>query len=367
MTPDEIDQAASRGLIADLEGISLSTATTEEGFLVVGGLCAIPIGTISTVLDPSSDIEIVDPAQAALATLCFTRARGNASPVSLTKYQYVAFLADADLAEVEEPRYNFKRDYVVVEQGRLKEYINHYKSSSIIWGMFSHDVISSMEQPRVVEKVVALPDLCTPTTHHGEVFGRYIMATNPLERYLRLYQSMELLFDYVIFKRVQLLGNNLEGFSRLMSEHGRTELDRLKAIVREFCSNPSNMAKMIELSASFPAVRDDIFHIYTKSGDPVADPDKWNKLKQIIDDGSLTETELRQQRLITNQASFQQFIADLAAYWIYRVRSSIAHNRVGEFLLQDCHADFITDFAEPLLTEAVKQVFANPDFSALVR
>jgi hypothetical protein len=56
----------------------------------------------------------------------------------------------------------------------------------------------------------------------------------------------------------------------------------------------------------------------------------------------------------------------LAAYQIYRMRSSIAHSRIGEYLLTDADDAMIADFGLPLLQEVASQVFSSPGLAAIV-
>ncbi|NES18002.1 MAG: hypothetical protein F6K41_03525 [Symploca sp. SIO3E6] len=54
---------------------------------------------------------------------------------------------------------------------------------------------------------------------------------------------------------------------------------------------------------------------------------------------------------------YETIIIKIAAYWIYRVRSCIAHNRIGEYIMLPEDEEFIVEFAEPLLREVLYQVF----------
>ena len=54
---------------------------------------------------------------------------------------------------------------------------------------------------------------------------------------------------------------------------------------------------------------------------------------------------------------YNNLIPKVCSYWIYRIRSSIAHNKFGEYIMDNDDEDFIVNFAEPLLKEMVLQSF----------
>lgn len=363
MRPEDIVSAVSAGLLGDFEGLQLRDCSVTQGYLVVGGLAAVPAHTISSSIDDGSDIEILDRDQFPLATLCFTVRLGLTYVSELTKYQFVAYLADVSAEDIGATQYRFSADYVIVEADRLDDYIRNYRDSSPIWGRFGHDSINSLAHPHSTGTIIATPDIAFPTKHHKEAIGRYLRANNPLERYLRLYQCIELLFDYIIYRRIQKLGDNLQGFSEVMTEHGKSELDRLKAITKLYCMNTARLSEIISSSSAFQKEREALFFVFGKAGNPITDESKWNRIKLEIDNGTLNDASVR--AVGVSGGSFRQFVADLTAYWIYRIRCSIAHSRVGEYILTDDDAEFVAVFAEPLVLEVIRQVFSNPDFTTL--
>ena len=64
--------------------------------------------------------------------------------------------------------------------------------------------------------------------------------------------------------------------------------------------------------------------------------------------------------------NYKTFILNLASYWIYRIRSSIAHSKIGEYQLSYTDEAFMIEFAEPLLQEIVIQCFTLPQQEGVV-
>ena len=57
------------------------------------------------------------------------------------------------------------------------------------------------------------------------------------------------------------------------------------------------------------------------------------------------------------QTNNRMLIINIATYWIYRVRSSIAHSRIGEYVMSTSDEEFVVEIAEPLLRSVLVQVF----------
>jgi len=105
-----------------------------------------------------------------------------------------------------------------------------------------------------------------------------------------------------------------------------------------------------------------IFQDNGKESNPIKD-DRWVALIQFLQltPEKQTHDKAKEEKLISRatEDALKDFLANLAAYWIYRVRCSIAHNREGEFIFNRSHEEFIVDFAEILLKEVIQQIFSN--------
>jgi len=365
MTVDEITEAVLLEHIGPHEGFHVNNPREISGYLVIDQFAILPIAAVSSGVSRETDLEVTDSVGGSLGTLCFSRFLGNVSIADLTIWQFVAFLADAEPEEILDSHYSFKRDYLVLDVDVLDDYLNKYISSSPIWGKFSHVPFDSLEHVTTVDKIVAVPDIKIASPYHQQALNRYLYANNPFERFLRIYHSLELLFDYVLVKKIKLLDDNILGFNQIYSDFGRSEIDRLRNIIKEFCGNASSIALLLENSSQFSDDREDIFFRHGKSGNPCGDSEKWEKLTECLDGLSFNASTLKAKKLIGKEDQFSAMVFELSAYWIYRVRCSIAHNRVGEFVFEDRHSKFVAEFAEPLILEIAKQVFASPNFASL--
>lgn len=203
------------------------------------------------------------------------------------------------------------------------------------------------------------------TKHHHMAFSRYVSASNAFERFLRLYHNLELIFDFIIMKSIQKLGDDMVGFGTLSRAHGRTELDRLKYILVECCESWENIAAKFHGVVTFESKAAEIFQEHTKEGNPL-DELRWSRVIEACQSGQTAMVNFTTAKLCKPN-DYERFIASIAAYWIYRVRSSIAHSRVSEFLFEDSDEKFIVDFAERLLLEVVRQVLSSSKLASLIK
>lgn len=365
MIAEEICNLAADELLSTVEGIDPAQAELVDGdFLCVGSLCVLPIFRTSQTLSRKQDLELEDENGLTFATICLTAGMQVDDPDALTAWQYVAFLADCLVDDLEiDGNYTFKSDYVVVDRNRLNEYVSDYRDGAPIWGGFSHEPFEFSSWVRPDSPIRAYSGLAAPTNHHVEAFHRYLSANNSFDRFLRLYHSIELLFDYVIFKKVQALGDNLVGYGDLMKETGRSELERLTTIAGEYCQNPNEIAHALNGASLHEATCRAIFQGYSKGGDPLKE-DNFDKFWLLVAGNSVSIINLTNSKLPTNQGA-EKLLIKVASYWVYRIRCSIAHNRVGEFMLADEHDEFVGEFGVSLLQSIVRQILSNPNFKGL--
>jgi hypothetical protein len=366
MTPDEVIRRGEAGELVAVEGVDPSTAKLHggDGPFSVGGLVVVPIEAVGSLLDRSLDIELLDEAGASVGTICFTRNLVAVHPGALTKWQYAAFLAEGADDWIG-PRYDFSRDHVVIDEAFVDDYLARYSIGAPIWGGFTHEPLPPREVAPQVGSIRGNPAIHLPTEFHRQALNRYIEATNAFDRFLKLYHTLELLFDYVIMKRMKQVGDDLENFGKILAEYDRSELERLKYLIREFCTGPADICSGFSEIHIYQDRATEIFQNHTKTGNPFHQEARWQEFLQLAADDKLSEIELQKAKFVNPNVPFSVFISSVAAYWIYRVRSSIAHSRVGEFLFVESDEKFVADFAEPLLLDVVMQVFENSDLKAL--
>jgi hypothetical protein len=175
---------------------------------------------------------------------------------------------------------------------------------------------------------------------------------------LRLYHQIELLFDWVVVKQIQALGSDLTGIGRLMSDYAAGDTPRLRHIISKYSTDTDRLLKRMFDLPKFVSTAKAIFQDYSKESNPLKD--NWTKFIDWAENGTPDLVGAKKFKLAPDQAQFDTLVRTTAAYWIYRVRCCIAHNKIGEYILQDSDEDFVINFIEPLLQEVLLQVLANP-------
>jgi hypothetical protein len=356
MTPGEIIAAFEEQLLPSIEDVEPQTATLDKEYLVVSGRAAMPLEAVSWSADRSGDMTISDEMGATIGTLCLV-ADGRAYEINqMTRWQYTAYLSDAEAITAGNEPYRFKRDYVVIDASELDRYLENYANGAAIWGGYHHGnskaPISGWRQA-----ISARPGVRIVTDHHKDSFLRVAMASGPREQYLGLYQTIELLFDYITFRKLVKAGNDLTGFGKIMNAYQKSELDRLKSIIKEFCSDITTIAQKLALAQPYLQTSKDMFDLHNKDGNPLKD--KWSKYEEMLETGSVNAEEAKRYAIAGNSTAFFEVIGNVIAYQIYRIRSSIAHRRVGEYILTEDDDLFLVNVAIPLLEEVTLQIFTS--------
>lgn len=365
MSPEEIHKAAEQGTLPLVEDVNPLTAKIENGYLVVSGRAAMPLDGVSWSIDRSSDQLISDELGSALGTLCLTKGKPPFPVEEMTRWQYTAYLADCESDALGNTTYQFTRDYAVIDEPELARYLQHYISGSALWGGFHHGT-SSAGYVGWRREIKARPNVLEPTAHHRSSFMLLTQASGPREQYLKIYHTIELLFDYITFRKIVKSGENLVGFGKVMSAFQRSELDRLKSIFRDFCGDVDAIASKMAGLAPFLDRAEQMFQLHSKDGNPLNDEAKWERFRTLVASGSVDFIGSKNNSLATTRKAFVDLFVPLAAYQIYRIRSSIAHNRIGEYVLTDEDDEFVAKFGIALIEEVALQIFASHDLAALI-
>ncbi len=304
----------------------------------------------------TADIPILNSAGNGIGVLCFTKELGAVVKGQLTENQFIAFLTESAIGDVDNP-YKFTYDYVVIDESFYLEYKMHFYDTAALWGSFYH--VKSQGNPRAYTKNIAHIQL-SKVKFTNEIFSenlrRAVAQPFAFERYLKLYHLLELRFDVDVIIKIQSLDIERESkkIGELLNNYSTKEIQRLTDILVTYCIQVSPIVEKLDKVRNFPAIALDIFYRFGgKESNPFGKEEV--KLTALISRG-FDENSLRFEK-VNYQADYRIFILKLTAFWIYRVRCCIAHNKIGEYILSMEHEDFLVEFAEPLLKEILVQCF----------
>lgn len=324
--------------------------------LSVNNHIVLPVNNVSSYIKRDRDISIKDDQGKEIAILVLTKSL-EAIPVhQFTTKQFIAFLNEADSFVAE---YKFVSDYIVIHKDYYNIYKKNYYKTSPIWGGFSHPYhnFNFTENVKVeVNELYAIRNL----TLKGDFLESSIRALQQpygFERFLKYYHLLELNFDYFLIEKIKKLdtATNSDLIGKLLNEYADNETVRLTNIISDKCTDINSIVVKLNSIDAFPNIAFEIFNKYGSRKDILKEEVVFNT---IIQSGDFSEANFIRHS-VNYQRDYNGFIQKLAAYWIYRIRCSIAHNTIGEYILKAKDEDFIVKFGEPLLKEVLVQCFKN--------
>jgi hypothetical protein len=281
---------------------------------------------------------------------------------SLSIFQFYAYLSECEVLDITLPDYTFKHNYLLIHKDFIDEFHLKYSSTSAVWGGFKiSENISVINYYKKQIPTIAVPDeLNELDTYAQDSIFRALDQKHSFERFLKLYHLLELEFDYSLIKKIQALNittdSNLIG--SLLNEYTRTENDRLYDLISSKCSNINNLALKLNGVKPYQALGEEIFIKFgkTKGGNLfLSDLTKYNALLTDVDSFISASSVSTYAKI--SLSDYNKFIHTVTAYWIYRIRCSIAHFKIGEYILTRDKEDFIVEFAEPLIKEVLMQFY----------
>ena len=339
--------------------------TVEE---VAGKLCLndfIPLPIIvNNSYDKTSVIEVKDPTNEIIGYIHFSNNGAIIIAEDMSNQLFAAYLYDVNSDDFK-ARIDKKitKNYLVVKSDKLADYLSQYCESSGIWGGYIHEDLGIIPQPNIqtIRELYARPNLKLPTDWHKESMIRAIQQPFAFERFLKNYHLLELLFDWQTMKEIKeaYTNNDFNKAADFLRNYDKEDIKRIKYIITTRFKDINRIVDEINKVVSFPVIAKNMFYKYGKDSNPLKDEFHFDEILTKEDLFKVSSFTINNGRAIklTVQPDYKTFIINLASYWIYRIRSSIAHSKIGEYQLSYRDEAFMVEFAEPLLQEVITQCF----------
>lgn len=351
-------------LASDGTEAPFSYGTVGPALSIDGQVC-IPVEAAQLSLDEYTEIEIRDRSDSRIGSLAMT-AGYELDLSSISDHFYMAYITEIPRTVYGEA-YQMRYSYVIVESGNYQNYVDKYLDSAPLWGGFVH-----LRNPSSLvgaykgapPNIVAVEGLSLPTPYHAEHVLRSVVQPFAFERFQKLYHLLELRFDSNIVERINALGTDLKEIGRLLSAYyGHDEVVRLKAVIEPGIKDIDTLeAKLnrVKHCSDCELVAKNIFFGYEKGKNPLKGKEK--EYERVMALGGLSKAAARANGLVGGSGSaldenYRRLLVEIAVYWIYRVRSSIVHSKIGEYVMSSSDEEFVVEVAEPLLREVIVQVF----------
>ncbi|WP_147330359.1 MULTISPECIES: hypothetical protein [unclassified Duganella] len=337
------------------------TISDFQGKCAVNDLVALRLTSVSPKYAPGDVVPISDGIRV-FADL--VNCEGQEFGYGMASAQFVASYLEEASAQVMQVDGDAKRDqvfshsYLVVNIADFADYLTRYREGSAIWGSFVH----SDEQPnRIVAHlsnsalIIAKPNLSLSNSIVKDTAFRAVVYASPLERFLKLYHLLEIDFDVQIVSAINALGTDLKGIGKLLKSFGNDkEFERLLKIVRKASPVNSGFFEDI-LRAAFskfqyhPQLAEMLIE-YTKESNPYK-LESARFLTAVA--AGYDAATWSGNGMGTSYDNLSKFVA----YIIYRFRCSIAHVKIGEYLLTTDDETFIYEVAEPMIVTILSEVY----------
>ena len=347
-----------------LPELSESDICEENGFLIIKDKIPLPV-----VRDCSwkngTDYEIQDENGTIIGVLSNTSGIDTVDLRLLSEWQLAAYLLERELNEFDQPG-KFQYDYAVISFQHFSNYQLNMRKTSAIWGMFSHrDNAPAPRVTRSLSLLTAVGGMHVPTSYHAASLERAVKASHPFERYLKYYHELELLFDWIIVKKIQALCSDITGIAKLISSYQSGDLVRLKKLITDYSGDGQQTHRLLALAVAHKPTAFKIFQDYSKDGNPLAKEPRWDNMLNNLS-SSYSPSHASSNGLGQAKDTYDKLILETAAYWVFRVRCCIAHHRIGEYLLTEHDEEFVVEFAEPLLLGVLRSILSNSDFLSII-
>lgn len=275
----------------------------------------------------------------------------------------------------------FDSHYILIDEKFFIKYILDFYDTSSLWGKYSHFSRSHLFQPTINEIILPNEVIKFPTEFHKDTAINNLSSVSPFDKFLKGYHQLELLFNLIIVKSVQKISiTNLAEINSIYKDLKKSEIESIIYILEQYIDSDEKYLKiMAKAFVNNEILCEEFLQKYSKESNPLIDSVRWtrfiNFLKkaerdacQSIDDFFNVACDSSVEFFKSNQKQeFLKLVRKINAYWIYRIRCSIAHNKLGEFIFEakQNHYEFIYTYGEPLLKQTISCIFSNNKFKAL--
>lgn len=308
----------------------------------------------STEFDTASPMSVFDPSGDDIGTLTFTASMPSFNLATLTNDQIVAYLTEIEDVNLIGNDYKFTNNYLVIKPEHLENYLEKHFDTAPLWGRFSHlNYTGGIYKSSVSE--IHIKEISYPSTGNTSALLRQAVAQPfSAERFLKLYHVLETDFDYVMVTKLRDLDLSLDShkMGELINSFSRNEYDRLLYLIENNIADLPALVASLDRVMMYQSKAETIFYTFGKTTNPLKDLNNFNA---ICSAGGFNQTNVGANSPYRRLPEYTNFVFKITAYWIYRVRCCIAHNKVGEYIFQPGDEAFIVEFAEPLLRTVLTQ------------
>jgi len=319
------------------------------------------------------DIDLVDDAGRELGVLCLACEQHQFHVAEMTEVRFIAYLLDrGEKGQVSLSSYHtFSLSYCFVKKECSQIYRDNYLNTAPIWGGFTHTKKPILKASSI-DKIVAESDFIVPTDEHALKMSAVIFSTDGFDRFLKKYHLLELMYDYIYVLQLKTMESSLSNFREVMAGYSSKEIESLRMLMNEYVTDTSKVADSMLLISEYKSVAESIFQGSSKESNPLAKSDSWPNFWSMVDSGSLSYSDYSSLGgkgkfgNAKNPDEYKKLLLKVASYWIYRIRCSVAHTKIGEHIFKAADEKFVVDVGETLIDVLIEQIYSSQKLKDLV-
>lgn len=267
--------------------------------------------------------------------------------------------------------YEILKPILLIHAAQVHDYISNYMDGCELWGAFSHKE-PTRNRGSAVDVITAYKGIRYPTDEQKNKILDSVSSNNSFDRFLKKYQLIELLYDYILIARLRTIDSSLSHFRHTLNAYNKDECDTLKELINCYVTDHTRYLDILYEAPNYEDVILDIFKKHSKESNPLKDDTNWDRFWHAIKSHKLSHPDMAdlQYRFIKDgnkEPIYKKTMNNIISYWIYRVRCSIAHYKIGEFIFNNEHEEFIVKIAEKLLDEVLYQIFSSQELHDEIR
>ena len=348
-----------------------STEENTEDEIFKGGteFEILRVSGCNSAMEEYRDIAIESETGELLGILILACSFRSFEVVAMTRPRYISYLVDSPSKSAidTDKRHTFSSSYLLLKKEVSNVYKNEYMSSSALWGGFTHATNLERYSLKNIPKIRAKGGVRIPTPEHANKLHASVLSHDSFERFLRKYHLLELLYDYIYVLKLRTMDTSLRDFRDVMNKYQKDDVGSLKYLLNEFVQSTSDLILVMHNSAKHEDVMHKLFQEYNRASNPLNDG-QWSI---FIDRLKLSDLNYRADgksfSKYNNEEQYYSVILNIVSHWIYRIRCTVAHSKIGEFLFDSSHEKFVAEVGESLIDIVIENVLTNEDFQDIVR
>jgi len=311
------------------------------------------------------DIEIKNEAGTNIGMLCLTSQISNIEISKLTDAQVAALVYESLSNFYGNIPGQYKNDYVCINTDDILDYISTMETSAI-WGGFCHisqsEKIVNFKLSSDNHPIITKSGISPPSNRHALSAYRAGVHSGIKERFLSLYHCLEIDYDYEALNQIKNVSfDDTSKMWEILNGTQREEIHRLTHLLAGFNDISFINNHLEKKLKTFEDVIKRIFFDYGKASNPFSDWDEFEAC--FINNPTINRIEVEKIRkskkypgenYTADDIKYKTRLIKLTSYFIYRTRCCIAHNKLGDYYMDnDDDMQFLSEFIMPLLLNMI--------------